>query len=235
MFQGMRGPWTIAWKEWMAFARSPSMQRAFWFGAAACFACGALFGVVATRSSDPLAEAVSFGSIASQMIVIFAAMGSAIGLAADLRKPLWWMGPDPLWTRLFAWTIGTSWRFAACLCAGVIGWSIAMRVPAIAVAGVPLAIAAVLYLRAVGLALYALFPSTIDQRGPLAMIRALLTYLLAAPPAVVGAVIGHVFQTVAGGVAAGIGMSLVETLLLVTFASARIAGRGIAFAQAEGM
>jgi hypothetical protein len=235
IFEGLSGPWTIAWKEWMAFVRSPSLQRAFWFGAAACCACGALFGIVASRSSDPLAESVSFAGVASQMIVIFAAMGSAIGLAADLCKPLWWIGPDPLWSRLFAWTLGTSWRFAACLSAGVIGWALAMHSAAIAIGGVPLAISAVLYLRAVGLALYSLFPSTIDQRGPLAMVRALLTYLLAAPPAVVGLVCGHIFESAAGGVAAGIATSLIETLLLVAFASARIAGRGIAFAQAEGM
>jgi len=231
----LTGPWTIAWKEWMAFVRSPSMQRAFWFGVAACAACGALFGTIAARSNDPLAESITFASIASQMVVIFAAMSSAIGLAGDLRKPLWWIGPDPLWARLFAWTAGTSWRFAACMCAAVTGWAIAVRSPAIALGGVPLAIAAVLYLRAVGLALYALFPSTIDQRGPLAMFRALLTYALAAPPAVAGAVIGHVFQSAAGGVTAGIAASLIETLLLIAFASAQIEGRGIAFAQAEQM
>jgi Putative ABC exporter len=234
LFEGLTGPWTIAWKEWVAFIRSPSMQRVFWFGLAACAATGALFGEVAARSNDPLTESLSFASIACNMVVIFVAMGSAIGLATDLRKPLWWIGPNPLWARLFAWTVGTSWRLAACICAGVLGWSVAMHNATVLFAGIPLSLAAVLYLRAVGLALYALFPSTIDQRGPLAMIRALLTYTLAAPPAVAGIVIGVVFRTLAGGVFVGIILSMFETLLLVTFASMRIAGRGSAFAQAEG-
>ncbi len=235
LFDAMSGPWTIAWKEWIAFSRSPSMQRVFWFGIAACAGSGALFGTVAARSHDPLGESISFASIASNMIIIFVAMGSAIGLAIDLRKPLWWMGPDPLWMRLFAWAVGTSWRLAACVCAGVLGWALSTRTPVIALVGIPLALAAVLYLRAVGLALYALFPSTLDQRGPLAFIRALLTYMLAAPPAVAGIVIGVVFHTLTGGVAVGIITSIAETLALVAFASALIGGRGVAVAQAEGM
>ncbi len=235
LFDKLSGPWTIAWKEWIAFSRSPSMQRVFWFGLAACAGCGALFGTVVARSNDPLAEGISYASITANMMVIFVAMGSAIGLAVDLRKPLWWMGPDPLWMRLFAWAVGTSWRLAACVCAAVVGWAIATRAPIIALAGIPLALAAVLYLRAVGLALYALFPSTIDQRGPLAFIRALLTYLLSAPPAIAGVVIGTVFHTLAGGVLTGLIVSVAETLALVAFASAQIAGRGVAVAQAEGM
>jgi hypothetical protein len=110
-------------------------------------------------------------------------------------------------------------------------------------AGVPAAVALVLYLRAVGLALYSLFPSTIDQRGPLAMVRMLLTYLLAAPPAVVCAAAGFELyragmaapQALYAAVAAGIITSLVETLALVAFAAARIAGQGVAFARAESM
>ncbi len=234
LFERLNGPWTIAWKERIAFSRSPSMQRVFWFGLATCCACGALFGAVVARSHDPIAESLSFASVASNMIVIFVAMGSAIGLATDLRKPLWWLGPDPLWMRLFAWTVGTSWRLAACLCAGVLGWALASH-SAVALVAIPISIAAVLHLRAVGLALYALFPSTIDQRGPLAFVRALLTYILAVPPAIAGGVIGYAFHTLTGGVMVGISAAILETLVLVTFASARIDGRGVAFAQAEGM
>jgi hypothetical protein len=110
-----------------------------------------------------------------------------------------------------------------------------MHLPVVALAGIPLALAAVCYLRAVGLALYAIFPSTIDQRGPLAMVRALLTYVLAAPPVIAGVVAGVLFRSIAGGVATGIVVSAAETLALVAFASARISDRGAAIAQAETM
>jgi len=120
------------------------------------------------------------------------------------------------------------------LCAGVLGGALASH-SAVALVAIPISIAAVLHLRAVGLALYALFPSTIDQRGPLAFVRALLTYILAVPPAIAGGVIGYAFHTLTGGVMVGISAAILETLVLVTFASARIDGRGVAFAQAEGM
>jgi hypothetical protein len=231
----LSGPWTIAWKEWIGFLRSPSMQRIFWLGLFGCAAAGGILGTVVSRSRDPLAETVAFASTAANLVVIFVAMGSAIGLGTDLRKPLWWLGPDPLWQRLFAWAVGTSWRLAACIAAGLLAWSLAMHQGVLAAAGIPLAIAGVLHLRVVGLVIYSLFPSSVDQRGPLAMVRALLTYFLAAPPAVAGIVIGVLFHTVTGGLAAALISSLLETLVLIAFASARIDGRGAAFAQAETM
>ena len=231
----LRGPWTIAWKEWIAFARSPSMQRIFVLGLIGCAAGGAICGAIASRSHDPLGETIALGTSAINVVIILVAMGSAIGLGNDLRKPLWWMGPDPLWMRLFAWIAGTSWRLTVCLAVGLAAWSIAIHLPVVALAGIPIAIAAVFYLRAVGLALYALFPATIDQRGPLAIVRALVTYAFAAPPLVAGIVVGVIFKSVGGGVFCGIALSVVEALALIAFASARISGRGVAFAQAESL
>ena len=235
VFDSLRGPWTVAWKEWIAFARSASMQRLFALGILACGVGGAVFGSIAAQSSDPLLEAYMMANFTLPLFLVFVAMGSAIGLATDLRKPLWWMGPDPLWMRLFAWMAGTSWRLALCIAVGLAAWSIAMRAPLMVAVSAPLAIATVLYLRGVGLAVYAVFPSNIDQRGPLAMIRALLTYMIAAPPAIAGGFTVLFFHSAVAGIGTGVGVSLLETALLVCFASARIAGRGVAFAQAEAL
>jgi hypothetical protein len=170
------------------------------------------------------------------MGMIFISMGSAVALSADISKPLWWMGRDSLIVRLFAWCIAMSWRLAACLCAGIGAWAIAQQKPAIAQAGIPLALVGVLHLRVVGLALYSLFPSSIDQRGPLAFVRALLTFVLAAPPAIAALVV-ILLQPDRPllAVAAAVVCSLVETLLLIAFAASRIAGQGVAFARAEGL
>jgi len=235
IFGIFRGAWTIVWKEWIAFARSASMRRMLLFGIIVCAGVGALFGHAEAGSKHPIEETLGFAGMAANMIVIFVAMGSAVGLAADISKPLWWMGRDPLWMRLLAWTVGTSWRLAACLAAGIAAWAITLHAAVIALAGIPIAIAAVLYLRAVGLALYSLFPSTLDQRGPLAMVRALLTYILAAPPAIASVVVLFTARTVNGALAAGILCCLLETLLLIAFASVRIAGQGVAIARAESM
>ncbi|HEV3155354.1 MAG TPA: putative ABC exporter domain-containing protein [Candidatus Baltobacteraceae bacterium] len=235
VFGGVRGPWTIAWKESIAFTRSPSMQRLFLLGFAVCAVAGFVFGNVAAASRDSLEESIAFAATSANLVIMFVAMGSAIGLAADLRKPLWWMGPDPLWLRLVAWMAGTSWRLAVCLTAGIVAWAAAMRVPAIALAGIPIALAGVIQLRAVGLLLYALFPSTIDQRGPLALVRALLTYLLALPPAVAGIAALLLLRSAPAGVACAVAVSAAETALLVALAAARISGRGVALAQAEAL
>ncbi len=230
----MRGPWTIVWKEWIAFMRSPSMQRVFYFGLIVCAGVGIVFGRIVSQSRNELEDAAVLASVVGNMMLIFVAMGSAIGLSSDISKPLWWMGRDPLWMRLFAWTIATSWRLAACLGVGIAVWAIALREGLVAAAGIPLAVAIVLHLRAVGLVLYSIFPSTIDQRGPLAIVRALLTYLLAAPPFIAGfVVLLHDVRHPAIAIAVGIACSLLETLLLVAFAAQRIAGQGVAFAQAE--
>ncbi|HZT13230.1 MAG TPA: putative ABC exporter domain-containing protein [Candidatus Baltobacteraceae bacterium] len=231
----LRGSWTIVWKEWLALRRSGSIQRLFVLGAGACVVCGTIFGRMAAASKDPLLETALFAYMATNLIVMFVAMGSAIGLAADLRKPLWWIGPDPLWMRLLAWMCGTSWRVALALCAGVAAWAIAMRAPGLILAGFPVAAAAVLQLRAVGLVLYALFPSSVDQRGPLALVRALLTYLLALPPALLAVAGALLLHSAAAGAALAIAASIAETALLLAVASARISGSGVAFAQAEAL
>jgi hypothetical protein len=241
LFDHLTGPWTIAWKEWIAFVRSPSMQRIFLLGVFGCAAAGAIFGSFIRKSKDPLETTISLAASAASLLVIFVAMGSAIALGNDLRKPLWWIGPDPLWIRLLAWIAGSSWRLTLCISIGLIAFAATLHQAAVAFAGVPVAIAGVLYLRAVGLALYAMFPSSVDQRGPMAMVRALLTYGFAAPPLFAGAIaaglaerfgLAHSIET---GIAFGILTSVAETFCLIAFASSRIAGRGVAVAQAEAM
>lgn len=229
----LSGAWSIAWKEWIGFARSPSMKRVFWLGLAGCIGAGIIAGRIVARSGDPYGDAIAMGSMAANMVVIFVAMGSAIALAADLRKPLWWIGGDPLWMRLFAWVCGTSWRLGVCIAAGALTWGLAMHQYAVAGWAVPVSLSAVLYLRSVGLAIYSLFPSSVDQRGPLSIVRALITYMLAAPPIVAAIVAGVLLKSPPAGALLGIALSFVETLALIAFASARIDGRGFAFVEAE--
>jgi hypothetical protein len=234
IFRMFRGPWTVVWKEWIAFVRSPSMQRMFYFGLFVCACVGGLFGHVVASSQNEVEEALGLAYMAGNMIVIFVAMGSAIGLSTDISKPLWWMGRDPLWLRLVAWTAATSWRLAACVGIGIAAWAAVLHASVIAAAGIPVALTVVLHLRAVGLVIYSIFPSTIDQRGPLAIVRAMLTYLFAAPPAIVGTVLLIVHPAdPAWAIAGGVACSLLETLLLIAFASKRIGGQGVAFARAE--
>jgi hypothetical protein len=233
IFEGARGAWTIAWKEWIAFMRAPGARRMFWVGLAGCAIAGAIFGNIAIRSRNPLETALLLGSSVANMVIIFITIASSFGLAEDLRKPLWWMGPDPIWLRLLAWVLATSWRLAICIAIGTVVFAAILGLNVVAVTGIPIAITIAVYLRSIGLALYALLPSGLDQRGPLAMLRALLTYLFTLPGIAASVLAAIVTHSLAAAVAAGILVSLAEALGLIAFAAARIQGRGATFAQAE--
>ncbi len=233
VFEGARGAWTIAWKEWIAFVRAPGARRMFWVGVIGCAVAGGIFGNVARHSRDPLDTALIFGMSIANMVIIFITIASSFGLAADLRKPLWWMGPDPIWLRLFAWVLATSWRLSICMGIGVVVFGATIGLPNIAVAGIPIAIAIAVYLRSIGLALYALLPAGLDQRGPLAMLRAFLTYVFAVPAVAAAALAAFLTHSLLMAVIAGMVCAFGEALLLIVFAAARIQGRGATFAQAE--
>jgi hypothetical protein len=233
VFEGARGAWTIAWKEWIGFVRAPGSRRMFWVGLIGCAAAGAIFGNVARHSRDPAGTALGFTIGIANMVIIFITIASSFGLAADLRKPLWWMGPDPIWLRLFAWVLATSWRLSICIGVAALIFAAMLGLGAVAAAAIPIAIAIAIYLRSIGLALYALLPSGLDQRGPLAMLRAFLTYLFAVPAIAVTAIFAALTHSLLAAAAAGILCALGEALLLIVFAAARIQGRGATFAQAE--
>lgn len=234
LFDNMRGSWAIIWKEWIAFVRSPSLQRLFVFGLLGSAAAGVVLAEMSLRTGDSRDASLAMLAPAFTTVLIMVAMGSAITLSNDLRKPVWWLGRDPLWLRLFSWTCATSWRTGAMIYSGLLGWALTMRLQIIAVIGVPVAVVAVVYLRSIGLFIYSLFPSSVDQRGPLAFVRALMTYLLAVPPAV-AAVLAYLFlaHRVEVAAAAATGVALLQSLLLVRLAARRIVGSGVAFTQAE--
>jgi len=233
VFEGARGAWTIAWKEWIAFVRAPGARRMFWVGVIGCAVAGAIFGNVARHSRDPFETALLIGTSIANMVIIFITIASSFGLAADLRKPLWWMGPDPIWLRLFAWVLATSWRLSICMGVGVVVFGATIGLPNVAAAGIPIAIAIAVYLRSIGLALYALLPAGLDQRGPLAMLRAFLTYVFAVPAVAAAALAALLTHSLLTAVIAGMACAFGEALLLIAFAAARIQGRGATFAQAE--
>ncbi|MFN2448490.1 MAG: putative ABC exporter domain-containing protein [Candidatus Baltobacteraceae bacterium] len=232
-FGSLHGPWSLAWKEWIAFARSPSAQRIFVFGVGASALTGWVLGTAAARSSNALEQSFEYLPAVFIMFMVFVAMGSALTLATDLSKPLWWMGPHSLRARLAAWVCATSWRTGLVVFAGAAAWALALHLPLWILFALPASFAAVLYLRAVGLATYSMFPSTIDQRGPMGAVRLLITYALCFPPAIAGVLAGYLAHSIPLGAACAMLSAAGEVCLLVLFAAARIAGSGAAFAQAE--
>lgn len=230
---GMRGAWSLLWKDWVEFKRSRGGRTAFIAGAFASLLAGAVCGVIAHRSHDALAVSIGLGASVGNVLVILVAMYSSTALAADIGKPLWWLNVEPLRTRLYVQAASISWRLALCIGLGLLAWAFIIPSALFALAAIPAAACAVAFLRAIGLALYSVFPSAIDQRGPVAMLRVVALYVLLAPPLAAGTLIGVFLHSAALGTSVGIAFAFVEALLLVEFATHRIARSGIAFAQAE--
>lgn len=237
LFGSARGSWAIVWKDWIGFIRMPGQRQTYPLGLVAAALAGAGIGVYAMHSRHPLETTLIVLPALFFFAVMWLSMGAAVSLRVDIAKPIWWFGADSLRQRLFAWICATSWRTALFVFIAAIAWTIAMHQPIWALYALPCVLALVCYMRATGLAMYAIFPSSIDQRGPMGSVRALLTYALGAPPFVAAVVVyalsgGHapaVFIVLSAVAVAG-----AEVYGLVAFAASRITGRGFAIAQAEG-
>ena len=97
----------------------------------------------------------------------------------------------------------------------------------------PLALALLLLIRAIGLACYVILPGRNDLRGPGFILRMLATYALVLPPAVAWAAV----QTFSHSIALGAGIALVfaavETWALMYFAAWRLQENAMTYAIAE--
>jgi hypothetical protein len=83
--------------------------------------------------------------------------------------------------------------------------------------------------RIVGVAAFTILPHRGDARGPAAMLRLLLVYLLMAPAAVVGVVTGMTLG-IPAGIAAGVVIAIAECGALLLFAGTRLEGNAMAYA-----
>jgi hypothetical protein len=79
--------------------------------------------------------------------------------------------------------------------------------------------------RAVGVAVFALLPNVLDQRGPAVGLRLLVAYALVFPAALPAFVVALISRSVTAGACAGLLASAGEAVLLIVFASWRLAGR----------
>lgn len=230
----LRGSWAIAWKEWIAFTRSPGARGMFVFTLCACALGGYVLASFALRERNPLVASLEFTPALYFGFLIFIAMGSAMNLGADVGKPLWWLGRTPLRERLFAWMFSRSWRMSACVFVCLSVWASVIHRPDFVPYAIPLSLLLVLHLSSVGLVLYSLFPASLDQRGPMGLVRVLITYTLAAPPLIAAILLAVFTQNYAIAALTATAITCVEIYAMLLFAAWRIMGSGASYAQAEG-
>ncbi len=184
---------------------------------------GALLGLFGLWANDQNASLVTLSGTLPTLYVAFAATAT-VQLAADLRRPLFWLGGEPLVARLAAWTYAPVWRDALYLALFALGFGAVARDPVGAstvwLGGVALALLA----RAVSAAVFALLPNAIDQRGPAVTLRFVISYALMLPTAILAIATTLLLRSlIAGGVVAVIAAG-VEGALLLAFAASRLAG-----------
>jgi hypothetical protein len=210
------GVLALFWKEWIVLrrrggARKMLLGACFWavFGAAIAFALG--------PADDP-ALALALLSIATLFIALVP-VALSNGLGEDLSKPLWWLATAPLSGRLIAWTFSRSWPGGTALAAMPLVIGLALHHPNVALAAWPVAVLVWWSLQALGLALVALFPSRLDMRGPVGVLRiaAAGVYLLV-PLGTLTAILQ------AGGNIATAGLSATALIALQGYGALRIAG-----------
>jgi hypothetical protein len=216
------GALALAWIDTLMFSRrvAPAITALV---AAFALAAGAALAAFA-RLGGELALGVVVGMLPGFYVAVASTTG--VRLAPAMRMPLFWLGSVPLAARLAAWTLGPFCRDAIVVLLAVAGYvavSREARAPLIVLIG---ALALLALTRTVGLAVFALMPNSLDQRGPAVLLRTLLTFALVAPPAIGGTIAVFVFPApfVSATLAAAL-TALAEAALLITFAAWRLAGR----------
>lgn len=226
------GAWTLIWKEWLGFRRGKGFVLTLCLGL--LFWCGVGMSAYAFSSKGRDDSGIFGGVFFSALnIVIALSATSAVTLAADLRKPLWWLSPDAVRTRIYAWTVAAAWRLAAGIGLAMILYSALSGNYGVLSIGLPVAVIFPLALRAVSIATYAMLPAPADQRGPLAVARMLITYALVVLP-LAGLLAGrYALHNWMIGAAIALVIATIQIALLVEFTAGRLSGAGASFALAE--
>ncbi len=173
------GTLAIVWKDWIALRRSPGGLRGTLAGFALWIACGVVAAVLTSYFDDrtPLG---AFESAIGLRIVFWTPLAATSGLAADIAQPLFWLSTESLRTRLAAWTMSRSWQASASLGCGAGAAALASGKLALALLCVPFAALCVYSFKALGIGMYAVFPSPLDSGGPMLLLRlaASIAYLI---------------------------------------------------------
>jgi hypothetical protein len=219
----LRGALAFVWADALMFGRRVSAPISALVAAIALAAGAALAALARSDNADAVfIVLLTVGPI----IYITIATTTGVRLAPALRMPLFWLGDVPLAARLAAWTFGGFWRDAALVAFALMGYVALAGTVHVPLAVFVLTLGLLALTRTIGLAVFAMLPNLLDQRGPGVLLRAWLTFVLLVPPAVastLAAVLsGSRFDVAAGAATA---TALAESVLLIAFAAWRLGGR----------
>jgi len=173
------GAFVLLWKEWLAFRR----RRLAWLLWSAMFTLAVGMGAcMASLAHNTHHEADGWALLSLVAAFVFLVpLFASIGLADDVRKPLFWMTTRSLRAALFIWACARSWRGAIIVDATL--WIAAINMGDTRAALLLPPAGAILWfsLNAMGILIYALFPNRFDEHGPIFLLRMLAAIALLAP------------------------------------------------------
>ena len=219
----LRGALAFVWVDSLMFSRRVSPWVTALVAAVALALGAGLANVTLGGNVD-----IVFGVIVGMVPGLYIAIASTTGvrLAPALRMPLFWLGGVPLAARLAAWTFGGFSRDAVLVALAAGGYVAVSHEPRVPLLVFTSALGLLALPRAVGLAVFAMLPNSLDQRGPAVLIRTTLSFALLAPPAITSAIEAVVLGTPFAVTAiTGTLIAIAEASILITFAAWRLAGR----------
>ena len=207
----------FVWRAWTEYRRSNSARATAIETGILLVAGYVVARLTGTHSMRLLPVATTLGTG-----LFIVALARAAALAHELRRPLFWLSPATLFERLCALAAAHSWRMCSwfvLLAIGLAAGHALLGVVGAALIGGP---AAVLLATAIGYVSYGLLPHEIDQRGPMLFVRVILGYVFALPALAAGVGAGIFTRSALTGLGAGAVTAIVESALLIAFASWRL-------------
>jgi hypothetical protein len=224
------GAWTLVWKEWLATRRLPGGLRIPILLTLLAIIVGYAIGRLTTQGPRGIGAALL---VPLAELVLVVNLMSAFRLGQDLGNPLWWLSDSSLSARLAVLTGARAVRQFVPLAAGLVSAALTSGSALFITLGLPISLAGLLAVRAMGLATYAVIPSPVDMRGPGAILRLLAFIVLLIPVVVVFVVAAVVSHHLGVATWAAAGACLVEGWMLIVFAANQLNGNGLAYVRAE--
>jgi hypothetical protein len=156
-------------------------------------------------------------------VMLLVGISATSALSNEIRRPLFWLASAPLFDRLCALALARIWRTIATLeivAAGYAAGGGGFVETLVIAAGLP---ALVALLAAVGFAVYALYPSTADWRGPVAALRLFVSIVLLAPVLALYFLVAA-FSSPVIALGAVVALALLEAAALLGIAAWRLDG-----------
>jgi hypothetical protein len=212
------GPLVLIWKDWLAFRRRRGGTLVWLVLLAISLALGTTMTALAAQTHHEKDGWTLL--LVMSAFVYFVPLFASVGLADDVGKPLFWMTTRSLVAALTAWTFARSWRGAIVVSAAPLVAGLGMNDRGAVILSVPIAVTLWFSLNAVGVFVYALFPSRFDARGPLFFVRLFVAFALLVPGLFVCAATLIVTRNpLAAMVASGVTLALEAALCLILAAS----------------